>query len=205
MSVSIWMQLLTTAILGGVGLWLGYSMRRQLTLRLAERRLDAYERLWKITDVGQLEPHATALTAARRRDLHKTMKSWYFENGIFMSDQTRNLFAATRRNLICAPDRFRPVLLAEEWRSLDRAEVERRRGCVALRQISLLRTQLKADLALHLGYTYVYFLYREDRALLRECGISPRRPPWRVPLRSKLRTSRPYNRPCVCRLCESAG
>jgi hypothetical protein len=44
-----WVQLGTTIFLGLVGLWLAYNYRRQVRLKLADRQVDAYMALWKIT------------------------------------------------------------------------------------------------------------------------------------------------------------
>lgn len=53
-------QVAGTAFVGVVGLWLAHNYRRQVGLKLAERRIDAYIKLWTLLAV------ATPLRTTRR-------------------------------------------------------------------------------------------------------------------------------------------
>jgi hypothetical protein len=57
-------------------------------------------------------------------------------------------------------------------------ELERQRGLLARRQFSLLRTQLKSDLAVY-GRPYGPLVDAEDAAFLVECGVNVKRKPWK--------------------------
>ena len=118
------------------------------------------------------------------------MVDWYFRTGggIFLPGATRNLFVGVRSNLVCPIPSMKPASLAEELAGLSDADAERRRGCVVIRQVSLLRTQLKSDVDLHFGFSYYSALRADDRAFLKSCGISPWRKPWRHDLK-QLRTT----------------
>jgi hypothetical protein len=196
-------QVVGAVVLGLVGLWLAHNYRRQIRIRLAERQTDAYARLWEATRVARADRTAP-LTRAEREDLYQRMQAWYFDagDGIFLSLAARNLYVAARTNLVCPPARVRPPRLAAELARLAPEDAERRRGCVSVQQMSLLRTQLKADLAMHYGYAYYSSLRRDDRDFLRSCGIHLWRRPWRRrPLRPPARLG-PI--PCVCGMCDLA-
>ncbi|MFI9818228.1 hypothetical protein [Saccharothrix variisporea] len=200
MTAVMWSQAIGTAFLGVVGVWLAHNIRRQMRVKLAERQADAYVRLWTITAAAS-PSRTTPLDVAERRELCAGMDRWYFDegNGVFMPRLTRNLFVAAQSNLICPNDAVQPGVLAEELAELPAADAERRRGCVSIRHLSLLRTQLKVDLSLHLGFDHLSRIYPEDRAFLRACGISDWRRPWRRrPLRAPGRV-RPDS--CLCGAC----
>lgn len=200
MPAAIWSQAAGTVFLGLVGLWLAHNFRRQIRVKLAERQVDAYVRLWTLTasaTPGRPEP----LDAVERQSLCAEMNRWYFDDGfgVFMPQPTRDLFVAVAANLICPVDSMKPAMLGTELADLPAAEAERRRGCASIRQVSLLRTQLKIDLAMHLGFRHYSDIHPDDRAFLRGCGISPWRRPWRQRL---FRTAdRAGASSCVCGGC----
>jgi len=201
MSTTGWAQAAGTLFVGFVGLWLVHSYRRQARLKLIERQVDAYQKLWTLTAPANPE-RSTPMTEQERREVYDAMVDWYFAEGegIYSSAATRDLFVGFRSNLVCPIGAMVPGRLATELAALAPPDAERRRGCVVIRQASLLRAQLKADLSLHFGFDYYSRLLPEDRAFLVSCGISPRRPPWRS---GRLR--RPHRRanPCVCGLCSA--
>jgi hypothetical protein len=130
------------------------------------------------------------------------MSRWYYDgNGMFLSVATRNLFLGLRSNLTCPISSMKPSSLAAELITMTEAEAERRRGCVTIRQASLLRTQLKTDVNMHFGFSHYSDLRPDDRLFLRSCGLSTLRQPWRR------RLFRPSGRaapnPCVCGNCPS--
>jgi hypothetical protein len=203
MAITTWVQAAGTLLLGLVGLWFAHNYRRQIRLKLAERQVDSYMRLWALTALAS-PFRATPLDPGERQKLYDDMSRWYFDDGdgIFTSAATRNLFVGTHVNLVCPISAVKPAVLAEQLAALPQAEAQRRRGCAAIRQVSLLRTQLKRDLAMHFGVNYYPDLHPDDRAFLRSCGLSPRRQPWRQ--RGFRRTDRPTVNACVCGICPGA-
>jgi ABC-type transport system substrate-binding protein len=95
-----WAELGGTIFLGLVGLWLSYNYRRQVRIKLADRQVDAYMSLWKITAIAA-HTRTTPLDQAERQTLYNEMTRWYHDdaNGIFISVRTRNLFLAFQHNL----------------------------------------------------------------------------------------------------------
>jgi hypothetical protein len=197
MAAVIWSQAIGTVFLGLVGLWLAHNIRRQMRVKLAERQVDAYVQLWVITAVAS-PSRTTPLDDVERRGLYDALDHWYFDegNGVFMPRLTRNLFVAAQANLVCPVGSVQPDMLAKELAEVPAEEAERRRGCVSIRQLSLLRTQLKVDLALHFGFNHLSHIHPEDRAFLRTCGISHWRRPWR-----RQRLGRERLNSCVCGTC----
>ena len=194
-----WAQLGGTIFLGLVGLWLAYNYRRQIRLKLADRQVDAYMALWKITAIAA-HTRTTLLDQAEQQKLYNEMTRWYHDdaNGIFVSVRTRNLFLAYQHNLICPINDLEPEFLADQLSAMPALEAERRRGCINYRHANLLRNQLKDDLVLHSGFVIYYKNRSDDRAFLRSCGLSPWRHPWRS-YRLSWRNARMSI--CVCGMC----
>jgi hypothetical protein len=195
-----WAQALGTVFLGLVALWFANSYYRQVRLQLVERQLDAYVRLWRITETANPD-RTIPLDTAERAQLYERLVKWYFEegDGVFLSARARDLYVGVRTNLICPIEQFQPASVAGAMATLAPADADRRRGCVSVRQFSLLRTQIKGDLSIHRGYWYFRGLRADDRAFLRSCGLSVWRRPWRPRLRIPPRKPRPN--PCLCGLC----
>lgn len=209
MADATWAQVAGTVFVGVVGLWLAHNYRRQVGLKLAERRIDAYIKLWTLLAVAT-PVRTTPLDPAERTQIHDDMNHWYFTdgNGLYMSTPSRDLFMAVQANLTCPIPNIRPVTLAARLATMADADAERQLGCIGIRHISLLRTQLKADVNLHIGVNFYRKLRWIDRDLLRSCGLSPWRPPWRrrlVGIRGRvprrLRTPGAVADSCVCGFC----
>jgi hypothetical protein len=199
---TIWAQLAGTVFLGIVGLWLAHNYRRQIRLKLAERQVDAYTDLWKLTALATPD-RQSPLDRAERQKLSDEMARWYHAdgNGILVSVRTRDLFLGYKSNLVCPTSEIKPTALAKRLATLPEADAERCRGCVSKRQASILRSQLKNDLVLHIGFAGYRNLRSEDRAFLRSCGL----PQWRRPWRSHFFWARGVTspNPCVCGTCPS--
>ncbi len=195
-----WAQVVGTVFVGVVGLWVAHNYRRQIRLKLAERQVDAYTALWTTTSSATPE-RTTPLDLDERQKLYDSMVDWYFHtgSGIFLPGATRDLFVGVRSNLVCPIPSLKPASLAEELASLSETDAERRRGCVVIRQVSLLRAQLKSDLDLYFDFNYYSVLRADDRAFLKSCGISPWRKPWRQSARRS--SGRAGPNPCVCGSC----
>jgi hypothetical protein len=199
-SAADWVQLFGTVFVGLAGLWLAHNYRRQIRIKLAERQVDSYLQLWTLTAVATPE-RTTPLDEDERRKLYDDMLRWYFADGfgIFASAPTRDLFVGVRSNLVCPVDSVVPAELARQLAAMGDADADRRRGCVTIRQASLLRAQLKTDLTMHFGFGYYSRLRPDDKAFLRSCGIALWRRPWRA--RLFRRSGRAGPNPCVCGLC----
>src|SRR5688572_343592 len=100
--VAGWAQTAAVVFLGLVGLWLAHNYRRQVRLKLAERQVESYLRLWMLTGVGTPE-RRTPMDAGERESLYQAMVRWYFDDGdgLFLSPRTRDLFVGVRSNLVC--------------------------------------------------------------------------------------------------------
>jgi len=200
MSGGTWAQVASTLFVGVVGLWLVHGYRRQARLKLVERQVDAYQKLWILTAPATPE-RSEPMSVHERTEMYDAMVRWYFDEGegIFASASTRALFVGFRSNLVCPRELMEPASLAAELDAMSEVDADRRRGCVSIRQASILRAQLKADLSLHFGFNYYSDLLPEDRAFLVSCGIPLWRRPWRAGPRRRPRRARMNT--CVCGHC----
>lgn len=80
-----------------IGLEEGVSTR----VRIAERRLPSYRKLWEITQ-PTTKARDSQLSMEERKELYGKLCSWYYEtgNGIFLSNNTRELYLSAREDLI---------------------------------------------------------------------------------------------------------
>jgi len=187
-----------TVLIGVVGLLLANSYARQVKIRLVDRLVEAYSRLWEITEVA---PVGSRLDQQQRAALHEAMRAWYFKHGdgMFLNPRTRDLYLAVRNNLVCDIADMLPEPLRDSLAALPDTDAERRRSCITTRQISLLRTQLKFDLSIYWDFHNYRRIRSDDRALLRSCDISPERTRWSRPVARRRAESLAH--PCVCGLC----
>ena len=161
--------LVTTAV-AVIGLYLTNSLRRQHRLRMAEKRLDAYRELWALMAVARptrLKEYdgGGPLTRTEAETLYRDTTDWYFGdgNGMLLMEPTKTLYLRVKETLgnYSAGE-------GEDWRT---------EGLRVMRQLSLLRTQMKLDLDIF-GESYFEGEFRdEDREFLRSAGIDPDR--WR--------------------------
>jgi hypothetical protein len=203
MMAAVWAQLAATIFLGMVGLWVAYNYRSQIRLKLAERQVDSYVSLWRLTAVAT-PSRTTPLDRSERQGLYKAMSEWYFDegHGILVPVETRSIFLAYQSNLICPVADVVPETLAAELGALPDADAERRRGCTSMRHATLLRNKLKNDLTLHANFVLYYNELRSDELeFLRRCGLPPEQKPWRLRESRASGLARPM--PCVCGLCPS--
>lgn len=72
MAITTWIQAGGTVLLGFVGLWFAHNYRRQIRLKLAERQVESYMRLWTLT--APAAPFRTApLEPAELKKLYDDM------------------------------------------------------------------------------------------------------------------------------------
>ena len=171
-----------TLLLTAVGLWFAHNYRRQLALKLSETRLKAYSCLWEISGVAaptRLDGWGDDgyLQLNDRRNLWAAMTDWYYRNGggMLLTATTKAVYLNVKHNLICESLGLRPADLAGKINvqlglPCDHELDDKIRGTLAIRLISLLRTQLKSDLAIY-GATYSGKLSEYERFFLEESDV----------------------------------
>jgi len=179
-----------TLVVTAVGLWFAYSYSRQMALKLSETRLEAYSRLWEISGVAaptRLDGWGDDgyLLPSDRRDLWAAMTDWYYAQGggMLLTATTKDVYLKVKHNLICeSSSDLHPAGLAEQINEAlglpAGSELnDKVRGTLAIRLISLLRTQLKSDLAIY-GATYSGKLNYCERFFLIKSGVDLRSKAW---------------------------
>jgi hypothetical protein len=171
-----------TAALTIVGLYLAHGYRRQVRMRLADRRLESYGKLWALMEIAS--PHREdvgeePISADERRELHHSVTSWYYQdgNGMLLNRDTRQMYLTAKYNLVCHDEDLLPPALGRTLPA-SQQERERRRGKIATRQLSLLRSQMRADLAIYVR-PFHEELNAEDVEFLSHCRVCLFKRPWR--------------------------
>jgi hypothetical protein len=174
-----WASVAVALALGVAGFVAARSISKDRELRIAERRLAAYERLWAL--MRPASPFDGPLDQAGRWRLEKKLADWYYSNGdgMLLADSSRSMYLKTKDNLISSVEALVPEESRRRLQRLAGEELDREHGLLVQRQLSLLRTQLKADLKVF-GQPHGPRLGPEDRAFLRECGIDINRKPWKT-------------------------
>jgi hypothetical protein len=172
------LEVIVTSAITLTGLYLAYSFHRQQRIKIAEQRIDAYRKLWHVMEPARpsrLDPPDSSgpISAAEARELYDSVTAWYFENGngVMLTEPTRAMYLEAKRRLG-----------AYSSGTLDGADSgaagERR-----MRELSLLRTQMKFDLTIY-GVFHPDSLDHEDEAFVRSCGLNPQF--WGRPLGQRL-------------------
>jgi hypothetical protein len=176
-SIADWASVSVTLLLGIAGFVVARNIGRDVRLKVTERRLVAYERLWALMRMAS--PYNPPMDEAMRRNLHGKFTDWYYQNGdgMLLERVSRTVYLEAKDNLIRPVEKLTPVESRNRLRTLAGDQLETERGVVAQRQLSLLRTQLKSDLAIY-GRPYNPTLGREDRAFLTHCGVNLAHKPW---------------------------
>lgn len=166
-------QLVITSLLAVIGLSLAHSYRRQQRLRIAERRLDAYAKLWELTEVARptrvKEVSVDRQGPLRReeaRDLYEQMTHWYFRsgNGLLLPSATKRLYMKVK-------ERLGAYAVSGESSS-----DEDGRQC--MQELGVLRAQMRLDLDV---YSDPYSWDEASDELLKAAGIASEgwgMPPW---------------------------
>ncbi len=199
------LDLILKVLIALVGLYLAHSLGRQVALRVTEKRLAAYAKLWALTGMASpvrllYEGAGGGLNRQERLDLHDKLANWYYAdgNGMLLANGTRTMFLSAKDNLVFDPD-SPPKRDAEEPTTnrfekeisgiKDRRERETRHGKRAIQQLSLLRTRMKADLGVF-GVHYGGTLKQPSKDFLKDCGENLRRRPWRRSVLEYLKSNR---------------
>jgi hypothetical protein len=185
--MSDWATIGVTAVLGVSGLYLGQSVRRktraEVEAHVAERRLQAYGDLWQRT-ITAAPSNGKALTEHERSSLYGALTEWYFAqgNGMVLSEDTRAIYLTVKNNLVCPAHDVQPKALRHSIEAAEPGEADALRGEALVRQLSLMRTSMRADLLVYSG-PWGRKLGQDDRRFLAACGISRWHRPWRPTLR----------------------
>jgi hypothetical protein len=173
---------LLAAIIAVIGAYVGVNLRRQLKTRVSERRLTAYAALWQVTEKAA-PSRQNALTEAERRQLFDELTSWYYRHGFGMclTSDSRNVFLKAKANLVVKSKDLEPTL--RNYALHEEGEEQGCRSNLAISQLSLLRTRMRADLNIFGRWYRDEELSDEERAFLKDCGEDLSEYPWRRPPR----------------------
>jgi len=181
------LDIIVTLFLGLVGLYLTHNFRRQVKQKTADGRMKSYSELWEITGLARptrtkawhAEELKGPLTPDERRNLYIDLTRWYYQNGngMFLGDTTRRMYLITKDNLICPDEALDPPKLYEILEQLPEEKRIEQRGHFSIRQLSLLRARMRADLEVY-GVLYIGELRDEDKLFLKRCGEDWRKKPW---------------------------
>jgi hypothetical protein len=204
MAWSDWASVAVTGGLGLAGLYFANSLKRRarqdLDREVAEKRFVAYGSMWthmmqaspmnavelaEASHTGSLADPGDAQDDGRtinRDQLFADLTGWYYRdgNGMLLSRDARNIYLTAKANLVCAPEKFLP---ASARAAVAKDDTERDR--LIVRQLSLLRTAMRGDIAI---YTTPWgsALTDEDISFLCACGVDVGRDPWRGSLPRQL-------------------
>ena len=176
-NIADWASVFVTLLLGVAGFVVARNISRDVRLKVTERRLVAYERLWALMRMAS--PYNPPMDEAARRRLHGKFTDWYYKHGdgMLLERVSRSVYLEAKDNLIRPVDKLTPAVSRKRLCTLDGDELEIERGKLSQRQLSLLRTQLKTDLRI-LGRPYGRPRGSEDDAFLTFCGVNLARKPW---------------------------
>jgi hypothetical protein len=203
-----WIIGAATVVVTAVGLWLANSYRRQISLKLAQTRLEAYSHLWEITGVAaptRLDGWGDDgyLRLDERRALWAAMTDWYYANGggMLLTAITKEVYLNVKHDLVCEPSDLRPAQLDDRIKEAlglrDGQDLSPEvMGTLSIRLVSLLRTQLKSDLAIY-GPTYSGKLNAYECFFLRNSGVKLRSKAWASAVGPDVRWRRLFRLPRV--------
>jgi hypothetical protein len=174
-------ELIVTSVLAAAGLWLANDLRRQQRLKIAEQRIEAYRDLWALMKDARAsrgdgtDPHGDgALARGEALKIFDAMTDWYYDEGrgLFLTERTKEMYLEAKERL---------GLYARGQGETATAGIRR------IRELSLLRTQMKSDVGIY-GAFYYHELKPADREFLQARKIDPDR--WQTelePLGSRVR------------------
>jgi hypothetical protein len=97
------LQILATLVVGGIGAYFSYNYRVQTRLKVLELRIDAYRKLFAVTEVASPTRLGRGPTLSEQdaKKLGNDIYSWYYENGhgLLMPNQTRRHLQRLQRTL----------------------------------------------------------------------------------------------------------
>lgn len=169
-------------LLLGVGLYLANNLRRQLHLKVVDRKLESYMRLWALMkEAGpwRLECRLDPISAHERKELYDSMTDWYFSgNGMLLDRTTREIYLNAKFNLIGDDEDLRPPQLID-GRPQNPQEHERWRSRLSMSQLSLLRQSMRYDLAIYTDPYQTRPLEDAEKEFLKAAGVDLGKKPWK--------------------------
>jgi hypothetical protein len=162
-------------------IWLTtFDGNSSLRLLIASGVLCASLELMEVAGPWRVEAGLGPMTSQERRELFDRMTGWYFDsgNGMLLAATTRELYLNAKFNLICGDGELRPRTLVNYIQGSVQ-EREQKRGRLSMSQLSLLRAQMRNDLAIYGGLYQTGTLSAEDEIFLKEAGADLRKPPWK--------------------------
>jgi hypothetical protein len=177
-------NVMISLILGLIGLYLAHSYRRKIALSVAEKRLASYSALWSRMNIASpvrlSEWRDEPLTHEEREKLFHEFTQWYYENGngMLLGGGARTIYLRVKDNLVCPIEYYEPESLRTRLKTMSQEEQDKERGRLSIRQLSLLRSRMKADLEVY-GPHYHNKLNDDAKALLRWCGEDLSSKVWR--------------------------
>src|ERR1700681_2964542 len=97
------LQIVVTILLGGLGTYFSYNYRIQTRLKVLELRVEAYRRLFAVTETASPTRlgRGPQLTEEAARKLGGEIYRWYYEdgNGLLMPNRTRRHLQWLQRTL----------------------------------------------------------------------------------------------------------
>lgn len=101
--MAAWAQAIATVIAALVGGFVSYFLLAQQRAKIHEKRLDAYARLWELTEEFRL--NGPPIDSQRRQQLANELTKWYFQpgGGMLLTGRTLAMFIKVRANLTCDP------------------------------------------------------------------------------------------------------
>jgi hypothetical protein len=173
-----WATVAVTAFLGVVTIFVGLSIhlkrRQEIAAVVTQKRYEAYSSLWELIpyspELQELQP-TQRLKPEDRDDLFDKMTAWYYGSGrgMMLGDDTRGIYLTAKKNLTCKVSEFVP---ASARKQIGESEEERTSQCV--RQLSLLRSAMRADFEVF-GKPWGREINERDREFILECGARPSR------------------------------
>jgi hypothetical protein len=180
-----WAAVIVSIVVGLVGLYLGNSVRRQARAtretEAVEKRFEIYATLWKKMDVAAPMTQridGKPFPESQRRTLYNDLTTWFFDyaGGMVLGEPARTIYLRAKENLgVEDLEKLYPSAVSECVCAASDSEEARRR--IVVRQLSLLRTAMKADLGIF-GRVYGPSLSDVDKDFLRNCGAALWRRPW---------------------------
>lgn len=194
-----WTQAVSTVVLGVIGLWIANNYRRQVRASLSLRVSEAFSRLWEISGETRFIKY-WAIDEVARKTVAAEMRDWYFKHGdgMYLTAVSRSMFFDIAETLEGNPENMHPESVRRQFEKLSQPDREKYLACVCRRQLSLLRTQLKNDLAVYDEGAMFSFLRPDEKELLADCYIRPSR---RI-LRKRSTVARRKESVCTCKICD---
>jgi hypothetical protein len=177
-NASDWAQVVVTALIGAVTVFVALSIhlkrRQEIAVVVAQKRHDAYSALWELIPYSlekQDLKHEGSLSPACREKLFDKMTGWYYAagHGMMLGSDTREMYLTTKKNLLCNLEEFVP----KSWRD-EISESEDKRSDACVRQLSLLRSAMRADFEVF-GKPWGKKIEDPDRDFILGCGARPSR------------------------------